>query len=360
MSTGSGAPRRPLLRPIPLSPGDAAEPNHPLVGGPLRFREVELLWDDRRERPDIRPLDAALDEVRGKHGSPAAETIRERLTSAPVPPHCLFAGDEALIMGVVNVTPDSFSDGGLHADTSSAVARARRVIEAGADLVDIGGESARPGAEALAVESEAARVIPVIEALRGVSAPLSIDTRNAPVMDQALAAGAAVVNDVSGLRHDPDAAGVVARAEAPVVLMHSRGTPSTMRDHATYDDVVGETYDELAACIEAAVAGGVARERIVVDPGFGFAKTAAHNLALLARLSVLHGLGRPIAVGLSRKSFIARVSRDEPADRRLAGSLAGALWALGQGVRVLRVHDVAETRQALAVWRAIQGPRARV
>ena len=350
-STSDGG--RLLLRPLPMAPVDAAAPCFPLAGGPLVFREVELIGGEG-EAPDIRPFEAALAHLAARRGAPAAARLRSRLTEVPASPHPSLAGAGPLIMGVVNVTPDSFSDGGRFAEAGRAADHARALVDAGADIVDIGGESTRPGAEATPPGAELDRVLPVIEALGDLARPISIDTRRAEVMRRALAAGATIVNDVSGLSHDPEAISTVARTDAPVILVHSRGTPATMNDLARYGDVAVEVMAELQARIEAAVAGGIARRRIVLDPGFGFAKTAAHNLALLARFTLLHGLGRPLAAGLSRKRFIARLHRNAPADRRLGGSLAAALAALDQGARLLRVHDVAETHQAATVWRAVR------
>ncbi len=342
-----------LLRPLPMAAGDVAEPCFTLAGGPLLFRAVEVMGAGGAA-PDIRPFEDALELLAARRGRRAAATLMARLTEAPAPPHPIFAGAAPLIMGIVNVTPDSFSDGGRFSDPGQAADHARALVEAGADIVDIGGESTRPGAEAPPPGAELDRVLPVIEALTDLDKPISIDTRSAEVMRRALAAGATVVNDVSALSHDPEAIDTVARAGAPVILMHSRGTPATMNGLADYRDVAAEVMDELSVRVEAALGGSIARDRIILDPGFGFAKTGAHNLALLARLALLHGLGRPLVAGLSRKRFIADLHRDAPADRRLGGSLAAGLAALEQGARVLRVHDVAETHQAATIWRAIR------
>jgi dihydropteroate synthase len=257
------------------------------------------------------------------------------------------------IMGVVNVTPDSFSDGGRWLDPGAAVAHALELEAEGADILDIGGESTRPGAEPVGVEEELARVLPVIEALAAeAKAPVSIDTRNAEVMRRAAEAGARIVNDVSALTHTPDSSRVAAQMGLPVVLMHARGDPRTMQNDPRYDDVVLDVYDWLEARIEACEAAGIPRSRLIVDPGIGFGKTLAHNLALLASLSIFHGLGCPILLGASRKSFIGRLAGGAAPDQRIPGSLAAALVGAAQGVQILRVHDVAATRQALAVWEA--------
>jgi dihydropteroate synthase len=255
------------------------------------------------------------------------------------------------MMGIVNVTPDSFSGDGL--SRSAAIAHARALHEAGADLIDIGGESTRPGAAPVASAEECRRILPVIEALAG-RMPISVDTRHAATMRATLAAGARIVNDISALRHDPAALSVVASAGAPVILMHMLGDdPQRMQDAPHYADVALEVAGFLAGRIDAAVAAGIARERIAIDPGIGFGKTAAHNLALLRRLPLLAGLGCPILVGASRKSFIGRLSGEAAAAGRVAGSVAVALFAAERGAAILRVHDVAETVQALRVWRAL-------
>ena len=261
------------------------------------------------------------------------------------------------IMGIVNATPDSFSDGGLHFDTASAIAHAAAMIRAGARIIDIGGESTRPGATPVDPQDEIQRILPVVAGIRAIAdaagAIISIDTRNAQTMQAALSAGAGMINDVSALTHDPASLGIAATANVPVVLMHMAGEPETMQRSPTYRDVAHDIYDYLEARIAAAEAAGIARTRIIADPGIGFGKTTAHNLALLDQLTLFHGLGVPLLIGVSRKGFIARLSEDEPADRRLPGSLAGALAAIRQGARFVRVHDVPDTIQALRVQAAL-------
>lgn len=259
-----------------------------------------------------------------------------------------------MVMGILNCTPDSFSDGGAHPDP---VAAGRAMIAAGADILDVGGESTRPGAEPVPPEVECTRIAPVIAALRDEGVPISVDTRNAAVMAVAVEAGASIVNDVSGLTHDPDAAALVARLGVAVVIMHMRGTPQTMQDHARYRDVAGDVVAELAQRIAAAEAAGIARGRIIIDPGLGFAKTALQSVELLRRLPELRVLGCPILVGASRKGFIGTVAGEADPRRRLPGSLATHLFALQQGAAMLRVHDVAETVQAVKMWRALAGSR---
>ena len=258
-----------------------------------------------------------------------------------------------LIMGVVNVTPDSFSDGGLHADPGQAIAHARRLIEEGADLVDIGGESTRPGAAPVSLEDERRRVLPVLEALGGGAVPVSIDTRKPALMREAIAAGAAMINDVTALS-SREALEAVAGTTAAVCLMHMQGDPATMQANPAYRDVVREVREYLQGRVEAAVAGGISRERIVIDPGFGFGKTLEHNLELLRALKEFTQLDVALLAGLSRKAMLGRLTGREPRDR-VAASVAAALLAVRNGAQIVRVHDVAETRDALAVWNAATG-----
>ncbi len=258
------------------------------------------------------------------------------------------------VMGVVNVTPDSFSDGGCWGTPAAAIAHAQRLLEEGADLLDIGGESTRPGAPEVGVEEELARVLPVVQALRDCGRPLSVDTRKPPVMRAVLEAGADMINDVSGFR-DPAAIGVVAPSACAVCVMHMQGEPSTMQHAPVYRDVVREVKRMLYGRIEALAAAGVARERCVIDPGIGFGKTPSHNVALLRALGELTALGVPVMVGVSRKSLIGALT-GRPTGDRLAGSVAAALAAIEAGARIVRVHDVAATRDAIAVWQALRAP----
>jgi dihydropteroate synthase len=267
----------------------------------------------------------------------------------------LFDGPGPFLMGIVNATPDSFSDGGRFLDPGAAIAQALRLAEEGADVVDVGGESTRPGAPPVPADEEIARVVPIVAGLRarGFALPISIDTTKAAVARAALDAGADLVNDVAGLA-DPALAAVVARAGVPVVLMHTRGTPADMASRAVYGDVVAEVAAELAAALARAEAAGVARERVILDPGLGFAKTAEHNVALLARVTELRALGRPLLVGPSRKSFIGKLTGAEVGDR-LPGTLAAVTACVLAGVELVRVHDVAATRQAVLLAAAIRG-----
>jgi dihydropteroate synthase len=262
----------------------------------------------------------------------------------------------ARLMGIVNVTPDSFSDGGLYLDPGRAVEHGRSLVAQGADLLDVGGESTRPGAEAVDAERELDRVLPVIEGLAG-SVPISVDTSKAPVAEAAIAAGAAVVNDVTALRAEPELAGVCAEAGVEVCLMHMQGDPRTMQENPTYDDVVEDVRAFLAERVEAAVSAGIAEQRIWVDPGIGFGKTVEHNLELLRRLGELRELGRPILIGTSRKSFIGKLT-GAPVERRLGGSIASSVLAWANGAEVLRVHDVGEVREAIVVAGAILDPES--
>jgi dihydropteroate synthase len=259
------------------------------------------------------------------------------------------------VMGVLNVTPDSFSDGGVYSTHTAAIAAAHAMIAAGAAIIDVGGESTRPGAIPVTPEDEQARILPVISAMRDAGVPLSIDTRNASTMEAALDAGATIVNDVSGLSYDPAAAALVAQRGCPVVVMHMRGTPDTMASLAQYDDTVADILCELTARIVNAQRAGVALGQIAVDPGIGFAKDDAQNVAVLRSLRRFEALGRPLVVGVSRKRFIGTLSGARAPSERDAGSLAAGLFAVGQGARILRVHDVASTVQALRVWQALAG-----
>ena len=326
------------IRPIPITDLAAPPGALPLAGGWCRFSHVEIL---RRDAP---PRVVPVHDI--------APDIMAPLTA----PRADFAGlamDAPRIMGILNVTPDSFSDGGLFLRPEAAMMAARDMASA-ADILDIGGESTRPGAAEVPAEEEIARTAPVIAAMRaaGIRPPVSIDTRKAGVARAALAAGAGIVNDVTALRFDPAMAGVVAESGAPVILMHSIETPQTMQNDPRYGDVLLDVYDALTARVAEAEAAGIARNRIAIDPGIGFGKTLEHNLALLARLSLFHGLGLPVLLGASRKRFIGTLSGAEEARRRMPGSLAVALAGVAQGVQMIRVHDVSETRQALSLWQA--------
>ena len=263
--------------------------------------------------------------------------------------------DQPQIAGILNVTPDSFSDGGKFLDRpEEGTAHAAQMLEAGAALVDIGGESTRPGAPAVWEGDEIKRVVPAVEYCAAMGAAISVDTRRAAVMEAALDAGAHLVNDVSALRGDPRAAGLVATRGCPVILMHAPGAGDDLHANADYDNVVFEVFDWLAGRRDAAVAAGIARERIVLDPGIGFGKSLAENLALLNALPLFHALGCPLMLGASRKRMIGALSNEAAAHERLGGSLALALKGMDAGVQLIRVHDVAETVQARNVWRGLR------
>ncbi len=319
---------------------DAARPESALdlAGGPCWFDRVEVL--SRTVPPRIM---AAAD---------LAEADRLRLSAAR-PDFGSLVLDRPRIMGILNITPDSFSDGGLFLRPDAAVMQGR-LMAAGAEIIDIGGESTRPGAVEVSVDEEITRTAPVIRALRdgGLDLPISIDTRKAGVARAALEAGASWVNDVTALQFDPDMAALVAGKSVPVILMHSIATPATMQDDPRYADVLLDVYDALAARVAEAEAAGIRRENIAIDPGIGFGKTLTHNLALLRRLSLFHNLGLPVLLGASRKRFIGTIGAEAEAARRMPGSLAVALWGVAQGAQMIRVHDVAETRQALSLWQA--------
>jgi dihydropteroate synthase len=258
--------------------------------------------------------------------------------------------DRPLVMGIINCTPDSFSGDGLTLDVRRALEQSRAFVEAGADILDVGGESSRPGAAPVSEEEELRRVIPVVEAVADLGVPVSIDTVKPGVMSRALAAGATMINDINALRA-PGALEVAAGSDAAVCLMHMRGTPGTMQDNPVYADVVAEVAAYLGDRAETVRAAGIAEERIVVDPGFGFGKTAEHNLALLRDLDAFRVLGYPVLAGLSRKSVLGTLT-GRPVTERVAASVAAALVAVVKGASIVRVHDVAATRDALAVWRA--------
>jgi dihydropteroate synthase len=270
-------------------------------------------------------------------------------------PHAAFAGltlAKPVLMGVLNVTPDSFSDGGRFKDAAAAVVHARAMAAHGAALIDVGGESTRPGAAAVDQTEETQRTAGVIKVLAGEGLRVSIDSRHVEVMQIAVGAGAQVINDITAL-NDPAALAFAAKAGAAVVLMHMQGEPRTMQDDPIYAWAPGDVHDYLRARINACVAAGIDRARIAIDPGLGFGKTAAHNAELLDHLAMFHSLGCPLVVGASRKSFIGRLSAGEGTAARLPGSLASALLAASKGAQILRVHDVAETAQALAIQGAV-------
>ncbi len=335
-----------------LRPAEAAGVANalPLAGGPLSFDRVRIVF--RGDGGAALEATGTLDALRAwaaRTGDAAALEAALAAMSSPRPDLPTSGAPRPQIVGVLNVTPDSFHDGGRFNDTIVAIDHGLAMIEAGADMVDIGGESTRPGADPVDAAEQVRRVVPVIEALAG-RVPLSIDSCDADVMGAALGAGATVVNDVSALTRDERAMAVVAEAGCPVILMHSLGRPKTMQAQPSYRDVRLDICDYLESRIAACAAAGIEPSRVVVDPGIGFGQTDAHIALLMRDLAVLHGLGCLVMLGASRKSFIGRLDRDAPSGARLPGSLAAALHGASRGVQFLRVHDVAETRQALKVW----------
>lgn len=350
------------LRPIGRISGPlrqaAGEPNRPLLigtAGGVAFAALERIERWPGAGVERRFISAAEAREEAARDIGHAADVRAALAGFAAP-RSDIAGlelDRPRIMGIVNVTPDSFSDGGNHAGTRQAIDFARQLVDEGAELLDIGGESTRPGSDAVPVEEELRRVLPVIEALSGnVSARISVDTRKAEVMRRAAAAGAHLINDVAALQFEPECLDVAAETGLPVVLMHARGDPKTMQQDPRYDNALLDVFDELAERVDACVSAGIPREKIVLDPGIGFAKTIAHNLELLAGLAILHGLGAPVLLGASRKTTIGKLTGVAEPAARMPGSVSAALSGAMQGATILRVHDVAATRQALTVWEA--------
>lgn len=325
---------RPLVQHGEARPDGTVE----LAGGSLWFSHVE-----------------ALDRGAPSHIIPAGlvpEPILRRLT-AHRPTIAGLDMSQPQLMGILNVTPDSFSDGGEHDDLAGAVDAARLMIADGASLIDVGGESTRPGASFVPEKDEIARTAPVIAALRAAtSVVISVDTRKASVAAKALETGAGLVNDVSGFTFDPALAPLAAQAGVPVCIMHAQGDPATMQDEPVYADVLLDVYDFLAAQIDRLEAIGLRRDQMVIDPGIGFGKTEEHNLALLRGIALFHALGCPILLGVSRKGFIGKIGKEPQVTARAPGSIAVGLAALAQGVQFLRVHDVAATAQAVRLWQA--------
>ena len=348
------------LRPIALADSPQSEEGEALrlAGGMVYASRFALIERSEgkvtaRSRYSLSELRAALPDL------PAAVQAQfENLQRAHAPLQCgarTVRLDQPQVMGILNVTPDSFSDGGQFMDDPEvANAHAAAMLEAGAALIDVGGESTRPGAAAVWEGDELKRVIPAIERLAASGAAISVDSRRVAVMEAALAAGAHVINDVSALRHDPRSLEFAARSGAPVVLMHAPGEGEDLHADAGYADVVLDVFDWLAARRDAAIAGGIACEKIVLDPGIGFGKSVADNLALLNALPLFHALGQPLMLGASRKRMIGALSNEAPAHQRLGGSVMLAVKGMAAGVQLLRVHDVAETVQARDVWRGLR------
>jgi dihydropteroate synthase len=332
------------LFPSYLSGNQELRPGTALLSG--RSDQFARLSEAARREQSVHPLAAALDR---------ALAIDSTLEPTLLGGRCFAWGERTYLMGVLNVTPDSFSDGGLYASVERAVAHGLTLAQAGADVIDIGGESTRPGAPEVGAEEELSRVLPVVEQLRArTDIPLSIDTSKAPVAKAALAAGASLVNDVTGFVADPRLAGTTAEAGAAACLMHIQGTPRTMQVDPRYQDVVGDVLESLAEALSRAESAGLPRNRVWIDPGIGFGKTAGHNLFLLRHLRELRLLGCPVVVGTSRKAFLGTLAGGKPPGGRLPGTLASvATAALLGGADVVRVHDVSDVRDALAVADAI-------
>ena len=374
------------LRPLPIgdpeikrqafADGDQTRWPSLLAGGPLCFVSVETLTRRQHcavqtgniagpvalgpiETRGVAPLEG-LCSVAAALGAPLDFQRWREAVSSPRPPIAGVTFDQPRVMAVVNVTPDSFSDGGAHFDPGRAVAKGLEMAEAGADILDIGGESTRPGALEVPVEEEMARVLPVIRGLRaaGCALPISIDTRKARVAMEAFEAGARLFNDVSALSHDPDSLAAAAELcaadpEAGVILCHSAADPAIMQNDPRYDDALLDVYDALGARLDTCADAGIPMERMIVDPGIGFGKNLQHNVELIRGLALFHSLGRPILLGVSRKRFIGTLSGVGEAAERGPGSIAAGLLGVSKGAQILRAHDVSETVQALRVWNAL-------
>ena len=325
-----------------------------LAGGLNWFAALELIVIEGNKRTSTELV--SLEAVEGRFDDDMA--AQWNALTAPRP--ALQLGqrtirlDQPQVMAIVNATPDSFSDGGQFSDAASAAEAGARLATDGAAIIDVGGESTRPGARSIWEGDEIERIVPVIRQLAGGGAAVSADTRKADVMTAAVEAGARMINDVSALTYDARSAEIAASLSVPVVLMHHRGPPEVMQDDPRYDDVLIEVYLWLEERIAAALEAGLAREHILVDPGFGFGKTVAHNLELMNGLALFHSLGCPLVIGPSRKRTIGALSGEAPVDKRLGGSIAFALKGVEQGAQIVRVHDVFESVQALRVWRGMR------
>ncbi|MDC0648963.1 dihydropteroate synthase [Alphaproteobacteria bacterium] len=341
----------PFCQPTWLRPIISSDGQHRLAGGHASFRQFDVVMADGNDgyvanRMDCKQLFDLTDDR-----NMASKAI-DHLTIAR-PNFANLDMSRSHLMGVLNVTPDSFSDGGVNLGPARAIAAGKAMTEAGASIIDIGGESTRPGAEPVSRNQELARILPPIAALAQADLLISVDTRHAAVMTRAISVGAAIINDVEALQGE-GAMKAAAASGAPVVMMHMKGKPKTMQQDTLYDFAPVEIYEFLKQRVTAAIAAGIPASSIAIDPGFGFGKTVTHNMQLVNWLSLFHGLGVAVVFGASRKSSIAKISAGEPAKARLAGSLALAAAAWRQGVQIIRVHDVAETAQALAVEAALR------
>ncbi|WP_421782455.1 dihydropteroate synthase [Kiloniella litopenaei] len=348
------------IRPVGISSSHSSVGKAlPFVGSSSRFAAAEVTIrsssgniQERHFLPTAEILPWLMDNKHTVLSASASELLA--ILGAP---RSSFAGldmSRPHVMAVINVTPDSFSDGGDRYTARTAVDDGLRMIDQGATILDVGGESTRPGADPVSLDEELRRVIPVVEKLSQAGALVSIDTRHAKVMTEAVQAGAAIINDVTALEGDAESLEAAAKAKVPVILMHMQGTPETMQANPQYQDAALDIYDYLQSRVQACLDAGIPKEMIAVDPGIGFGKTVDHNLRLLDSLSLFHGIGCPVLLGVSRKSFIGKLSQGEEPKDRVAGSLACALAGLDRGVQMYRVHDVAETSQAFAIGQAIK------
>lgn len=340
------------LRPLFLSNSgvETAGPWGRLAGGHIRFSHVEVI-----ERQGGKTQVLSFDDA----SSSAEPTIQSALDALQVERAPIMGMDlkTPKIMGIVNVTPDSFSDGGEFFSHDDAIAQAKKAVADGADILDIGGESTRPGSDPVDETTELSRILPVIEAMAGEGVPISCDTRKPSVMRKAVATGAHIINDISSLTYHPEARATTAELGVPVILMHSKGEPKVMQKAPSYENVCLDVFDELQANIVACEQAGVPRSRIIADPGIGFGKTFDHNLELLNDLALFHGLGVALMLGVSRKGFLGALTGVKEARARAVGSVAAALCGLERGVQLYRVHDVKQTAEAFAVWEGVRQGR---
>ncbi len=330
-----------------------------IAGGNIYFSAVKIIERSSDHISEDFVYVDALDDYLSHQSQEKINSIRSTLENISGPRAALHFQNglelnwqKPVIQGVLNITPDSFSDGGKFEDLTNSLSQAEMMIGAGAGIIDVGGESTRPGASPISIETEKSRVKPVIKELSKKNCVISVDTRNAAVMTAAIDAGASIVNDVSALNHDSESINAVKRSHVPVILMHTKGTPEDMQDNPEYINVVLEIYDYLKSRIELCVTAGISIDKIIIDPGIGFGKTVEHNLQIVRNLALFHGLGVPILIGVSRKNFIGRITEEKTPSKRVYGSIAAAQICLDQGVQIIRVHDVEETTQALSLWNA--------
>ena len=325
-----------------------------LAGGNLTFEKIELIMRDQQY---IYSFETSIDTARAWALAEGCIEELDRLMFMLVNRrggHFEESDTSPLLMGIVNVSPDSFYGAGTSFNTEAAISRAHSLIAKGVGIIDVGGESTRPGSRSIKTSEEIDRVVDVIEGIKGFGVPISIDTSKPKVMEAALSAGASIINDITALAGDPNSLSLAVKYKVPVILMHMKGTPLTMQKSPEYDSPILDVFDYLQWRISVCLRAGILPENLIIDPGIGFGKNDGHNISILTRISLLHSLGFPILLGMSRKSLIASLSNGEPADKRLPGSLAAALYAAGQGVQFLRVHDVSETKQALTIKEALQ------